>query len=287
MTYVPFDATDEESAGWTVLRPGVPATMRPALVTWLWSTVKNDHDFIYPDTLRHHANAIELDFRLNDEYTGIVKESEFRKLVVHLTDRELLRFADYRISVDKHGSHHASLTILLANGRSAYHVIEREPRVRRLAHRVPEGVQSAAESVMGSGTPAGKLLAKAWNHAYELEPNDSAAYAYAVRAVETATFATLSITDASATLGNAIRAIEKSDANWRLPFLREHTQYPSKDLLLGTLKSLYRGHRDRHGSEAYSDVSRDEAEGAVLLAVTLVGWFGRGLVVERDTESFG
>lgn len=262
--------------------------MRPVFVTWIWDTLRSDHGYVYADVLRAHSNTLDLDFRINDEFTGLLDASQFRKLVTHLTEPELLRLADYRVSVDRYGSHHPRLSTLLADGRSAYHVAQREERLYRLAERVPEGVQDAAESIASADTTAGKLLRKAWEHAYELEPQDSTAYFYAVRAVESAAFKTLGITGTTATLGNAIRAIEKADARWRLPFLREHTEYPSKDLLLGTLKSLYRGQRDRHGRiDAYSDVTHDEAEGAVLLAVTLVGWFSRELVVERDPESFG
>lgn len=287
MTFVPFDATEDEAKAWTVLRPGVPKSMRPALVTWLWKRVKIDGGYVYASRLRDFTNALDIDFNLNDEFTGVLSESQFRKLFANPSDRDLLRLADYLVFLDKYGNSHHGLSELLDDGRSMYHVVEREGRVHRIAPRLPAGVQEAAESVMKAETPAGELLAKAWNNVYELEPNDSAAYAYAVRAVETATFATLGITDANATLGNSIRVIEKADASWRLPFLREHSQYPSKDLLVGTLKSLYKGQRDRHGSEAYSDVTHDEAEGAVLLAVTLVGWFSRKLVVERDPGSFG
>lgn len=288
MTFVPFDATEEEVTAWTVLRPGVPKTMRPALVTWFWNGFKGDHNFMYASRLRDYSNALDLDFRLNDEYTGLLDEKQFRKLVAHLTERELLRFADYRLAEDKYGRIDIVLSEILADGRSMYHVVEREEKVRRLAALVPEGVQDAAESIGAADTAAGELLRKAWQHVYDLEPHDSAAYFYAVRAVESAAFKTLEIADATATLGNAIRAIEKADARWRLPFQREHTQYPSKELLVGTLKSLYKGQRDRHGSiDAYSDVAHDEAEGAVLLAVTLVGWFSRDLVVERDPASFG
>lgn len=84
-----------------------------------------------------------------------------------------------------------------------------------------------------------------------------------------------------------MRAIERREATWRLPFKREHTEYLSRDVLLGMLKSLYRGQRDRHGSDAYSDVTPEEAEAAVLMAVPLVGWFARGLIEERDVATFG
>lgn len=285
MTYVPFDATPEEANAWTVLRPGVPATMRPAIVSWLWSGLPKNGNYVYPSVFHTWSNALDITFGLKPEYDGLITEIEARTLLMEVSDQQLLRLVDYQLFKSSRGLKMSGLSEILANGRSKYHVVRRDD-AWRLAVRVPEGVQAAAESVIASSSSAGDLLARAWNSVYELEPNDSAAYAYAVRAVETASFSALGIRTDTATLGNSIRAIEKAEARWRLPFLREHSQYPSKDLLLGTLKSLYKGQRDRHGSEAYSDVTHEEAEGAVLLAVTLVGWFDRGLVVERDPRAF-
>ncbi len=101
-----------------------------------------------------------------------------------------------------------------------------------------------------------------------------------MRAVEAASFRALGITDKEATLGTTIRAIEGS--TWGLPFKREHHKAPSQDVLLGMLRTLIRGQRDRHGSEDYSDVDHDEAVAAVNLAVALVGWFASGAVQQRE-----
>lgn len=288
MTFVPFDVTDEESQAWTVLRTGVPKSMRPSLVTWIFIH-KTTSRFLNVEVLRRFSNALDIDFGLNDSFTGLLSEEEFRNVMSGVSDRSLLHIVDLCLSeFGGTSSGPPSLTKILNEGRSAYNVVRQEDRRHRLAVRVPEGVQDAAEALSADGSTAGNLLRKAWNSVYDLTPHDSAAYFYAVRSVESAAFRTLDITSPTATLGNAIRAIESKDASWRLPFLREHTQYPSKDLLLGMLKSMYRGQRDRHGSiDDYSDVTHEEAEGAVLLAVTLVGWFSRGLVVERDTEIYG
>ena len=284
MTYVPFDSSEQEAADWKVLRPGIPSSMRQTVVTWIFKSLASER-YVYPSKLRDLSNALDIDFNLNSSYSGLINESESRKLLSPLPERNLLHILDYLLCQSTYGLDHKGLIKILQDGRSMYQVVERD-NARRLATRVPEGVQTAAESIMSMKTPAGVLLQTAWTHVYELSPNDSAAYASAVKAVETASFGALGIADEGATLGHAIRAIEKKDARWRLPFLREHSQYPSKDLLLGTLKSLYRGQRDRHGADAYSDVTHEEAEGAVLLAVTLVGWFARGLVVEREIENF-
>lgn len=287
MDFIPFDATEEEIADRQVLRSGVPDTMRKMLTTWVWGQIKSDRGYIYPKQLHEIENNLDVSVGLNPEYSGLLNESEVRKFMGNLSGQELLRVADLLLFArGKWVRNQAALSDLLREGRSAYEVVERDTGYR-LAPRVPEGVQIAAESLMQEAETGGLLLKKAWVKLYDLEPDDSAAYSAAVKAVEAAALPVLGISKETATISNSVRPIEKKDASWRLPFIREHTEYPSRDVLLGMLKSLYRGQRDRHGSAAYSDVTHDEAEAAVLMAVTLVGWFSRGLVQERDTETFG
>ncbi len=116
-----------------------------------------------------------------------------------------------------------------------------------------------------------------------LEVKDSSAYALAVRAVESAAVAVVMPNKRDATLGNVIGQM-KSDADWRLPF-REHREAPSAEVLLGLLRTLWVGHRDRHGGVDYSDVTHEEARAAVVLAATLVEWFTSGAVRRRSRHS--
>ena len=48
------------------------------------------------------------------------------------------------------------------------------------------------------------------------------------------------------------------------------------------LRVLYRGQHDRHGGMPVPlpDMTQEEAESAVMLAVTLVGWFATGKVTK-------
>jgi hypothetical protein len=125
-------------------------------------------------------------------------------------------------------------------------------------------VQQAARTLIAQGGSAGQLLANAWAYVHDLNPDNSGAYWNAVKAVEAAALPALSITKTSATVSDAIRTIERKDAAWCLPFQREHTEYPSRTVLLGMLKSLYR-----------SDVTHDEALAAVLIVSDLGGTLHR------------
>jgi hypothetical protein len=172
-----------------------------------------------------------------------------------------------------------ALEHILRSGRSKWTVGERAGRPG-LVERVPSGVQDVVEATITSSLAAGDLLARAWADVHGLEPKDSSAYALAVKAVEAAAVAVVMPRKRDATLGNVIGQM-KADGDWRLPF-REHPEASSAEVLLGMLRTLWVGHRDRHGSADHSDVSHEEARSAVTLAATLVDWFAAGSVLRRS-----
>jgi hypothetical protein len=287
MDFVPFDATEEEAADRQVLRPGVPKSMRPSLTSWVLRQLSTDGRWVYASKFHELENNLDIDFNLRNDLTGAIDANQTKSLLFNLTERELLRVVDYSLAEKgRFSANEGTLKKVLADGRSMYEPVQRT-NCYRLASRVPEGAHDAAEQLMALETSAGLLLRKAWSKVYDLEPDDSGAYAAAVKAVEAAALPALGIDKDIGTVDTAIRAIQAKDSTWRLPFKREHTEYPSKDVLLGLLKSIYRGQRDRHGNVTYTDVTHQEAQAAVLLAVTLVGWFSGKLVQERDIAAFG
>lgn len=166
--------------------------------------------------------------------------------------------------------------ILLQSG-AAWEVGERHGKAG-LARRVAEGVAVAAEAAFHKPN-AGKRLAAAWEEAFGVNPDPSNAYSLAVKAVEDASIPVVPTGKAEPTLGDVIRTI--GGGTWRLPHLREHNLAPTHDVLVGMLRTLWRGHHDRHGGPStvgVPAVTQKEAESAVILAVTLVGWFESGHV---------
>jgi hypothetical protein len=85
--------------------------------------------------------------------------------------------------------------------------------------------------------------------------------------------------DITATLGKVIGTV--NSGTWKLPHLREDQNARTHDVLVGMMRTLWTGQHDRHGgppSVGVPAVTQDEAESAVFLAVTLVGWFETGKV---------
>jgi hypothetical protein len=193
--------------------------------------------------------------------------------------RHVWRLVNYLLA--KGHAHGGTLKTYLLDAGSVYTVVAADKGRCFLSRRVPDGLEMAASSAFQHPN-GGKRLAAAWEAAYGVDPNPSEAYRLAVKAVEDASAPVVIPNDPSPTLGKVNQRIEQG-GQFRLPHLREEPGgTTSHDVLLNNLKQLWWGQYDRHGglptSPLPDDVTQDEAETAVMLAVTLVGWFETGKV---------
>lgn len=284
--WVPFGLDDKEASEYRVLVPGVPLWLKQSLVAWAFKYFESSHNLSSTQRLLAANRAVRIGLRTNSSspYTSARATLEDLR---GLDERQLLATVDWIVRQVGRGSTANDLAAMLTEASSKYKVGVRSGGPG-LENRVAEGVQDAAEALIAHGGTAGKLLADAWQKVHRLDPDDSGAYADAVKAVEVASFEPLGIDNSrgDATLGQAIAKIRK-DGSWRPPFEREHVHHPVHTTLVGMLRTLWVGHRDRHGKADFSAVSHQEAEAAVTLAVTLVGWFTSGAVQQRpDPEQF-
>lgn len=193
-----------------------------------------------------------------------------------------LRLIDGALALEWSGKRAGVLDRLLRLGRSKWTVGERMGRAG-LVSREPEGVQDMVEGTIASAGTAGQILARAWGKVHAITPDDTGAYADAVRAVEAAAQPLVEPTNREATLGG-IANVMRNQGDWRLS-LREHQHAPTGEMIVAMLRALYRGHIDRHGSDDYRDVTHEEAGAGVALAATLVSWFSSGAVQHRPEQS--
>ena len=272
--FVPFGLSTAEAETRRVLVDGIPDWMAASISDWIARRIGSSK-LANLDTVRQIEShcLLNLETPAFGAYWPLARAMD---PILNMNDEHILRIVDFLLSRQSTGSTEVTkLREILHHGCSKWTIGQVDQKAR-LVERVPSGVQDAAEESIAAGGAAGALLGQAWSKVHTYEPDSSGAYAAAVKAVEAASFPALGITDREATLGNTIRAIE--GGGWGLPFVREHSKAPSQDVLLGMLRCLWRGHRDRHGSDDYSDVNHDEALAAVTLAVTLVAWFAGGAV---------
>lgn len=114
-----------------------------------------------------------------------------------------------------------------------------------------------------------------------MNPQPVLGYRKSVEAVEAVVLPKVMPNDDTATLGKSIGQM-RAQEDWRLPFIKEHKQNPSQDVVLGMMQALWSGHRDRHsGTASYIQSTQEAAEAAVSLAVTLVNLIVNGGIARR------
>jgi hypothetical protein len=160
---------------------------------------------------------------------------------------------------------------MLDSGRSAWRVTERPSGGWQLVRRSLGPVVEAISSLAGPSQRA--HLVAAWDALTRRHPDTSAAYREAVRAVEAAAKPVVLPNDSLATLGKMIAAIDAKPTKW-------HFVLGSPEDVSAMCKLLWTSQLDRHGTDDESvplNVSYEQADAAVHLALTLVRYFAGGL----------
>lgn len=277
--WVPFGLNESERADYTVLRGNVTPAARQALISWLRSDLLDASG--WANIGRCLQIQLATDVMIGAYSTPAIQGDRIINELNGISDKELLRVVDYvLVTTGKSGltGRSASLAVILKNARSRWTAGTRMGRPG-LTERVPSGVQDFVEDVVSGSEVAGRVLSRAWAAIHGLEPEPSAAYGDAVRAVEIVAVQAVQPRNAEATLGTVLGQM-KADGDWRLP-MREHKDAVGTDLVLSMLRTLWYGHRDRHGKPDYSDVSPEEARAAVSLAASAVDWFASGALTRR------
>jgi hypothetical protein len=150
-----------------------------------------------------------------------------------------------------------------------------------LVHRIPAATIEISEHIISSAVKASDLLRRAWDNAFGRDPKPSHAYSDAVRAVEVYSCPLVSPKDVNATLGKDINVLKNAPHKWEFT-MSGAGQQSSVEPVLAMMQLLWHSQDDRHGGAEYADVSVDQAQAAVLLASTLVGWFDRGFLTRRE-----
>lgn len=179
------------------------------------------------------------------------------------------------------------LDLLLSVHGSAWKLGSNEQDQPCLERRVDSTVHAAAKAEMDQAGNAAAHLHRAWHRIYGRTLDSGGAYREAVRAVEAAAKPVISPTNASSTLGTMLADLRNKPEKWDL-ILNEGGAAPGVPLLIAMLQGLWKSQLDRHGTDDASkplDVTKEDAEAAVHLAVTLVHWFRTGAVRQAQRLS--
>jgi hypothetical protein len=216
-------------------------------------------------------------------FADVLKSNSIEATFNHMKPGEVLTLLDWLIRdnvANNNLNRNVEIEKILQAGGSKWKVGVRGNHPG-LEQRVPQGVEDAAEAAMARPGDAGRLLSEAWHATYGMNHQPDLGYRKAIEAVEAVVLPIVAKNDSSATLGKAIGQM-RAQGDWKLPFIKEHAQNPSQDVVLGMMQALWSGHSDRHpGTQNYIQSTQPAAEAAVSLAVSLVNLFSNGGIARR------
>ncbi|MFK0118737.1 hypothetical protein [Streptomyces sp. NPDC090994] len=298
--WVPFSARRSEAGRQEFVRlsDGVPEWLRESLWNWLSERMHkralgSNHKW-YMTPCEAGIRRAERILKISSGWTSsgdshpdrIGGLAKFR-VALYKNPEAFLGAVDLALSqLDPNAPECDALETVLEEGASAWRVGLVSGRAG-LVERIDATVQLAAETTGALEPRAGRLLADAWKHAFSMNRDPSAAYRYAVRAVEAAAAPVISPSDAIPTLGKMISAFRSKPEKWNFSFKVDSAVDP-KGVLLGMLQILWTNEYSRHVDldiQAPLHVSQEEAESAIVLAVTLVNWFVSGSVSRNPAQS--
>lgn len=279
--WVPLGLDDSALDDYYAARDDIPKYLETSLWMWIDKALLSASGTFRADLVRKGERVLRT--WLAVDHVRDFPSEKLRAVRSAYSDRsdiEVWRFVDFLLAYDDGpyaSSRRDSLAEMLVQAGSGWQVGRRGGKVG-LVSRLPDGVGVAGTATFQHGD-AGKRLAAAWETVFGVDPDPSKGYLLAVKAVEDAAIPVVCPNDRTATLGKVIGIV--NGGTWRPPHLREDPASPTHDVLVGMMRTLWVGQHDRHGGPSVVDVpavTQAEAESAVMLAVTLVGWFETGKV---------
>ena len=286
---------DEKAAGsYDSLHDGIPVWLKNSIANWIERAIatlcqpdSSAHRYPGPDPVEQNVRALLMDMerlvrklRLGWASVGNARIDLVRQAV---TESQVgLVVIDYLLHVGRAVNPPGFVTLAeqlagyLEGGGSKWRVAADHSSLEK---RVGSEAATRAGELTTGDSRAAQHLRDAWHCVYGRSPNPSHAYREAIRAVEVVAIPVVSPNNSKATLGTVIGEMKATPNKWAVAF------QPSKgdpvQHVIGMLELLWHSQLDRHGTADESvplSVSKEEAEAAVHLALTLVHWFQSGTV---------
>ena len=294
MSWVPFGMEEGKSS---VLVDGVPDYMKKSLIDWMMQaelllccggTSIYGEKWLDEDTRYELIKEFDRRTRQESHLCDVAPNKYFEENMN--ADLIGLQYTDYLLmkldedmrdeqcifpSSEEFHSHIQNLDTILEESGSKWKVGERNS-ICGLEERVDPAMQQMADDVMDSSSGYGKLLSEAWHYTFGREPNYSAAYSTAIKAVESIALPMVEPKNKKSTLSKAARVMR--DQRWEFQIeAREENNVPGGVIQL-LMSGLMNSQPDRHGGPDPVAVSGEKAQAAVYSAVFLVQCFKAGLV---------
>ncbi|MEV7011707.1 hypothetical protein [Streptosporangium sp. NPDC051022] len=152
-----------------------------------------------------------------------------------------------------------------------------------LERRVDETVAQAAKATIAAApTDAAAHLKAAWSATYGFNPDPEKAYSQAIKAAEAVVIPATIPKDGRPTLGLALSHLENTAGKWTTVLHDKSGNPAPAQPIIGLIKLLWEGQRDRHaGGPTSQKTTQEAAEAAVHAAVLIVQWFNSKAIVKN------
>lgn len=294
MSWVPFGMEEGKPS---VLVDGVPDYMKKSLIDWMMQaelllccggTSIYGEKWLDEDTRYELIKEFDRRTRQESHLCDVAPNKYFEESMnadligLQYTDFLLMKLdEDMRDeqcifpSSEEFHSHIQNLDTILEESGSKWRVGERNS-ICGLEERVDPAMQQMVDNAMDSSSGYGQQLSEAWHYMFGREPNYSAAYAAAIKAVESIALPMVEPNNKDSTLSKASRVMR--DQHWEFQIeAREENNVPGGVIQL-LMSGLMNSQPDRHGGPDSGVVFKEKAQAAVYSAVFLIQCFKAGLV---------
>jgi len=284
MTFVPFDATDEELTELQIVRQAIPPEMEAPLLAWIKERLKRRSMAVtatdYANLSLVHDVQAALRIQLGAPASGSIDLDRILGAIYAQGERTIMRVTDFLLSqLPSSDAAEATALARTLDWANCKYKVDQSGSAPRLALRLSEGVSEVAQSTVDASGEAGRLLYKAWQYAFGVDPQPAEAMDFAVKAAERAITPVVCPKHAKPSLGNAV-AYVRDQKNWHHNLSVDGDKAPPNDLLYGLLQTLWAGQHYRHVDQAAVAPTLAQAQAHVQLAALLVGWFSSGIVTQ-------
>jgi len=176
----------------------------------------------------------------------------------------------------------ASLNGILVKGGSKWHIVVDGSKAR-MESRVDATTINAYNELISTSDDFTKHLKSAWEDCFGRSPDLSGAYSNAIKAVESATWKTITPNNMKATLGTMLNDfVAQSKAGKFNVGFKDNDAETTLSLAHDLMQRLWKSQTDRHATGNYINPSQLEAESAVYMSITICQMFSSGLITRKS-----
>lgn len=262
-----------------VLHDGVPVWMQHSIDAWIRTQIAAGSSYAGETPNVNSIRRLERLLRVSLIGTSTLSEM-FRSMFGRLNPDQNLKLdvVDGILqTLDVHPRSIQELEEILEQSGSKWKVAETGNGSFRLEERVDAAIVEAMDNLTEQAGDASNYMKQAWSDAFGRNPNSSSAYSNTIKAIEAASWQTVTPSNSRATLSTIIRELTDHPERFQV-VVTERATNRGIDTVRQDMSLVWEGQTDRHGTSNPVPPSQEAAEQVVFIGLSLCQQFIRNLV---------